>query len=185
MSEYQQQTGSFNGIFNLQCLSTNNNNPVIESKFMQSLPPPTPPAIQSVAPTPSSPYQPAAGFQQSALSYSFHRWLMLSVILLLASVVFVEVVDMFEGPPSAVDYDMTDEGVLDKIAEDTESYADLIRVISSVASIMQAFGLGLIGYALLRESHDEKHEHTALRVTAVIVGILVLANIVSRNISIF
>ena len=110
---------------------------------------------------------------------------MLSVILLLASVVFVEVVDMFEGPPSVVDYDMTDEGVLDKIAEDTESYADLIRVISSVASIMQAFGLGLIGYALLRESHDGAHEHTALRVTTVIVGILILANIVSRNISIF
>ncbi len=109
---------------------------------------------------------------------------MLSVVVLLASVVFVEVADMW-GPPSAVDYDMADEGVFEKMAEDTESYADLTRVISSVASIMQAFGLGLIGYALLREYHDEKHEHTALRVTAVIVGILVLTNIVSRNISIF
>ena len=151
---------------------------------MQSLPPPTPPVIQSAAPAPSSPYQPAVGFQQSSLSYSFHRWLFLSVIFLLASVVFVEVVDM-NGPPSVVDYDMTDEGVLDKIAEDTEAHADLTRVISSVASIMQAFGLGLIGYALLRESHDGAHEHTALRVTTVIVGILILANIVSRNISIF
>jgi len=109
---------------------------------------------------------------------------MLGVILLLASVVFVEVVGMF-GPPSIVDYDMEQEGVIDKIAEDTEAHTDLARVISSVSSIMQAFGLGMIGYALLRESHDQKSEHTALRVTAIIVGVLILANIAARDLSLF
>ena len=151
---------------------------------MQSLPPPTPPAAVNVAPAPASPYQPAAGFQQSAMSYSFHRWLMLGVILILASVVFVEVVGMF-GEPSVVDYDLESEGVLDKIAEDTEAHTDLNRVIGSFGSIFQALGLGLIGYALLRESHDDKHEHSALRVTAIIVGALVLVNIASRSITIF
>ena len=153
---------------------------------MQSLPPPVAPlAMPSVAaPIPPSPYQPAAGFQQSPMSYSFHRWLMLGVILLLASVVFVEVVGMF-GPPSIVDYDMEQEGVIDKIAEDTEAHTDLARVIYSVSSIMQAFGLGMIGYALLRESHDQKSEHTALRVTAIIVGVLILANIAARDLSLF
>jgi hypothetical protein len=151
---------------------------------MQSLPPPpVPQAIQPVA-APTSPYQPAAGFQQSAMTYSFHRWLMLGVILLLASVVFIEVIDMF-GPPSVVDYNMEQENIADVIADDTEAHSDLTRVISSVASILQAFGLGLIGYALLRESHDGKSEHTALRVTAVIVGILVLTSIVSQQISLF
>ena len=109
---------------------------------------------------------------------------MLGVILLLASVVFIEVIGMF-GPPSIVDYNMEQEGIAEVIANDTETHTDLTRVISSVGSILQAFGLGLIGYALLRESHDGKNEHTALRVTAVIVGILVLTSIVSQQISLF
>jgi hypothetical protein len=163
---------------------TNNNNPVSEFGVMQSLPPLAPPTIHPAPPTAASPYQPAAGFQESALQYSFHRWLMLGVILLLASVIFVEVVDMW-GAPSPVDYDMEAEGMALKMAEDTEAHTDLTRVISSIASIMQAFGLGLIGYALLREYHDGTHEHTALRITAAIVGILVLANIISWDISLF
>ena len=163
---------------------TNNNNPVPEFEVMQSLPPLAPPTIHPAPPTAASPYQPAAGFQESALQYSFHRWLMLGVILLLASVIFVEVVDMW-GVPSPVDYDMEIEGSDTKMAEDIEAHTDLTRVISSIASIMQAFGLGLIGYALLREYHDGTHEHTALRITAAIVGILVLANIISWDISLF
>lgn len=171
---------------------TNNNNPVPEFEVMQSLPPLAPPTIHPAPPTAASPYQPAAGFQDSALQYSFHRWLMLGVILLLASVIFVEVVDMW-GAPSPVDYNMDldedglliDADVYDTIAKDTEAHTDLTRVISSIASIMQAFGLGLIGYALLREYHDGTHEHTALRITAAIVGILVLANIISWDISLF
>ena len=139
---------------------------------------PTPPPVQ-VAP---SPYQPAAGFQQSALSYSFHRWLMLGVILILASVVFVEVIEM-DGAPSLVDYDMEVEGQMEQMLEDTEAHTDLNRVIGSVGTIFQAIGLGLIGYALLRESHDDTNEHTALRVTAIIVGALVLVNIASRSIT--
>ena len=148
---------------------------------MQAPPPPAASAAQN--PPAPSPYLPAAGFQTSPLSYSFHRWLMLGVILILASVVFVEVVEMF-GPPSVVDYDLEAEGVTEKIAEDTEAHNDLNRVIGSVGTIHQSLGLGLIGYALLRESYDEKYEHTALRVTAVIIGVLVLLNIASRSISI-
>mgnify|MGYP001309793802 CR=1 FL=1 len=149
--------------------------------------PPPPPAVspaQPAIPATPSPYQPAAGFQQSALSYSFHRWLMLGVILILASVVFVEVIEM-DGAPSAVDYDFELEGQMDKMLEDTEAHSDLNRVIGSVGSIFQAIGLGMIGYALLRESHDGTNEHTALRVAAVIIGVLVLVNIASRSITIF
>lgn len=148
---------------------------------MQAPPPPAASAAQN--PPAPSPYLPAAGFQTSPLSYSFHRWLMLGVILILASVVFVEVVEMF-GPPSVVDYDLEAEGVTERIAADTEAHNDLNRVIGSVGTILQSFGLGLIGYAMLRESYDEKYDHTALRVTAVIIGVLVLLNVASRSISI-
>ena len=148
---------------------------------MQAPPPPAASAAQN--PPAPSPYLPAAGFQTSPLSYSFHSWLMLGVILILASVVFVEVVEMF-GPPSVVDYDLEAEGVTERIAEDTEAHNDLNRVIGSVGTILQSFGLGLIGYAMLRESYDEKYDHTALRVTAVIIGVLVLLNVASRSISI-
>ena len=152
---------------------------------MQVPPPPVPvsPTQPAIAAAPS-PYQPAAGFQQSVLSYSFHRCLMIGVILILASVVFVEVIEM-DGAPSLVDYDMEVEGQMDQMLEDTESHTDLNRVIGSFSAILQAIGLGMIGYALLRESHDGTNEHTALRVTAVIVGALVLVNIASRSISIF
>jgi hypothetical protein len=89
------------------------------------------------------------------------------------------------GPPSIVDYNMAQENIADAITNDTEAHSDLTRAISSVASILQAFGLGLIGYALLRGLHDGKNEHTALRVTPVIVGILVLTSIVSQQVSLF
>lgn len=151
---------------------------------MQAPPiPPAAPQAQQTIPAPPSPYQPAAGFQLSAMSYSFHRWLMLGVILILASVIFVEVVEMF-GPPSAVDYDLETEGQMQKMLEDTESHTDLNRVIGSIGTIFQTIGLGMIGYALLRESHDDTNEHTALRVTAIIVGALVLVNIASRSITV-
>ncbi|MDP6235351.1 MAG: hypothetical protein QF364_05875 [Candidatus Poseidoniaceae archaeon] len=151
---------------------------------MQVPPPPPGPQAQQPMPAPVSPYQPAAGFQQSALSYSFHRWLMLGLILVLASVIFVEVVAM-DGAPSAVDYDLETDGAMEQMQKDTETHTDLNRVIGSVGGILQALGLGLICYALLRESHDEKEEHTAMRVTAIIVGVLVLMNIASRSITIF
>tara|TARA_B100001093_G_C26841329_1_gene1020718 strand:- start:2868 stop:3197 length:330 start_codon:yes stop_codon:yes gene_type:complete len=109
---------------------------------------------------------------------------MIGVILILASVVFVEVIEM-DGAPSLVDYDMEVEGQMEQMLEDTESHTDLNRVIGSFSAILQAIGLGMIGYALLRESHDGTNEHTALRVTTVIVGALVLVNIASRSITIF
>ena len=90
---------------------------------MQVPPPPPGPQAQQPLPTPVSPYQPAAGFQQSALSYSFHRWLMLGIILVLASVIFVEVVAM-DGAPAAVDYDMEAEGALaqEQMGHDSKSW---------------------------------------------------------------
>ena len=57
---------------------------------------------------------------------------MLGLILVLASVIFVEVVAM-DGAPSAVDYDLEAEGAMQQMQEDTETHTDLNRVIGSVA----------------------------------------------------
>jgi hypothetical protein len=51
--------------------------------------------------------------------------------------------------------------------------------------MLQAIGLGLIGYALLREASEGDAHHTAVRVTAVITGVLVIANVAAANITIF
>ena len=62
---------------------------------------------------------------------------------------FVEVVAM-DGAPSVVDYDLEADGAMQQMQEDTETHTDLNRVIGSVGGILQALGLGLICYALLK-----------------------------------
>ena len=154
---------------------------------MQAIPPPPGPAAPQVpvaAPTPApvSPYQPAKGFDKANLSYSFERWLMIGIVLILAAAMFSEVVAMW-GPPDAPG----DEASLDDLSEyleDLDGYNDLNRVVGSIGVILQTVGLGLIGYALLRESHSSKHEHTALRVTSMILGVIVVTNLAARSLNI-
>ncbi|MEJ6562546.1 MAG: hypothetical protein QNL85_02420 [Euryarchaeota archaeon] len=147
---------------------------------MQALPPPPGPAAQPV-PAPVSPYQPAKGFDKASLSYSFERWLMIGIILILAAALFSEVVTMW-GPPDVP----SEEATLDDMSEyisDLDGFNDLSRVVTSLGSMLQTVGLGLIGYALLREAHSSHHEHTALRVTALILGILVISNLAARSLN--
>ncbi|DAC30991.1 MAG TPA: hypothetical protein D7H95_06470 [Candidatus Poseidoniales archaeon] len=153
---------------------------------MQALPPPPGPTVQTppvVAPTPApvSPYQPAKGFDKASLSYSFERWLMMGIVLILAAALFSEVVAMW-GPPDEPDVDATLED-LSQYLEDLDGYNDLDRVVTSIGTILQTVGLGLIGYALLREAHSSKHEHTALRVTSMILGVLVVTNLAARSLN--
>ena len=145
---------------------------------MQAIPPPPGTSAQT-APAPVSPYQPPQGFDKAKISYSFERWLMIGIILILAATLFSEVVTMW-GPPDAPG----DEATLDDISEylsDLDGYNDLDRVVTSIGTMLQTIGLGMIGYALLREAHSGTHEHTALRVTSMILGILVVTNLAARS----
>ncbi len=146
---------------------------------MQAMPPPPTPAAQ---PMPVSPYQPAKGFDKTKLAYSFERWLMIGIVLILAATLFAQVVTMW-GPPDLPG----DEATLDDISDyqsDLDGYNDLVRVVGSIGTMLQTVGMGLIGYALLRESHSTTSEHTALRVTGMILGVLVVANLAARNLNI-
>ncbi|MDB9835245.1 hypothetical protein OAC38_04350, partial [Candidatus Poseidoniaceae archaeon] len=105
------------------------------------------------------------------------------IVLILAAGLFSEVVAMW-GPPDepAVDATLDD---LSEYLEDLDGYNDLDRVVTSIGTILQTVGLGLIGYALLRESHSSKHEHTALRVTSMILGVIVVTNLAARSLNLF
>ena len=43
----------------------------------------------------------------------------------------------------------------------------------------------MIDYALLRAAHDGDAHQTAVRVTAVIIGVFVIANVAAANITVF
>jgi len=72
-----------------------------------------------------------------------------------------------------------------KYAEDQFSHEKLGTTLGALANMLQAIGLGLIGYALLREASEGEAHHTAVRVTAVITGVLVIANVAAANITVF
>ena len=148
---------------------------------MQGLPQPPAPSGQT-QPPPVSPYHPAKGFDKTKLAYSFERWLMIGIILIIAATLFVQVVTMW-GPPDEPGAE-ADLEELSQYLEDVDGYTDLNRVISSIGVILQTVGLGLIGYALLRESHTATSHHTALRVTGMILGVLVVANLAARSLNI-
>ena len=149
---------------------------------MQAIPPPPSPAPQG-APVPVSPYQPAKGFDRTKLAYSFERWLMIGIVLILAATMFTQAVAMF-GPPDAPGDDSTLDD-LSEYLEELDGYNDMNRVVASIGVMMQTIGLGLIGYALLRESNSNHRQHTALRVTGMVLGVLVVANLAAQNINVF
>ena len=84
------------------------------------------------------------------------------------------------GAPNPANY--SDDS---KLLEDQFSHEKLGTSLGALANMLQAIGLGLIGYALLREANEGDAHHTAVRVTAVITGVLVLTNVAASNITIF
>ena len=123
---------------------------------MQAIPPPPTPAAQ---PVPVSPYQPAKGFDKTKLAYSFERWLMIGIVLILSATLFSQVVTMW-GPPDMLELDATLEEQ-SEYTSDLDGYNDLVRVVGSIGTMLQTVGMGLIAYALLRAvsyTHLRAHE---------------------------
>lgn len=113
-------------------------------------------------------------------NYSFEKWLMIGVILIVAATILTEIPNLL-GEPSLADY-ADDE--LDKYAEDVLGHQSMIRFLGALGAMMQTSGLGLVSYAMIREAYDDDGYHTAIRVTAIICGILLLSNLASRGLSI-
>ena len=128
---------------------------------------------------PMAAYQPQPKFLEKYGTYAFSKWLMIGVVLIVIGAMFAQVTDLV-GAPNPADYD---DGA--NYAEDQFSHEKLGTTLGALANMLQAIGLGLIGYALLREASEGEAHHTAVRVTAVITGVLVIANVAAANITIF
>ncbi len=141
------------------------------------------PPIQAQPPQPMQPMQPMAAYQPQPQfldkygSYTFTKWIMIGVILLIIGAMFAQVTDLV-GAPNPADYNDTD-----KYDEDQFSHEKLGTSLNALANMLQSIGIGLIGYALLREATEGDAHHTAVRVTAVITGVLMIANIAAANVS--
>ena len=126
------------------------------------------------------PNQPATNMyhppQQAMLSgglFSLHKFLMIGVILILIAGL-ISVLPDFTGPPATVDYDTSDENYPGNFNQATESYNDFERVMDTLATIIAMTGVGLIGYAFVREAYDEDTSTPALRITLLILGTVML-----------
>ncbi len=155
---------------------------ISKSMFMQ--PAPGPPVQAQQPPQPMQPMQPMAAYQPQPKflekygTYSFSKWLMIGLILIVIGAMFTNVTDLV-GAPNPADYDDAT-----KLAEDQFSHESLGTTLGAFAAMLQASGLGLISYGLLKEAYDGDAHHTAVRVTAVITGVLVITNVAASNLSI-
>ena len=121
-------------------------------------------------------YQPQPKFLDKYGTYSFQRWLMIGVILVVAAAILTQIPNI-TGEPVDTDYD--DEKDFN---EATSSHNSLVGTLGAFSSMMQSVALGMIGYAFIREGYDGNAHHTALRVAIIIGGILVITNLASSSI---
>ena len=127
---------------------------------------------------PMAAYQPQPKFLDKYGTYSFSKWLMIAIVIIVIGAMFAQVTDLV-GAPNPADYEDAT-----KYAEDQFSHEKLGTSLDALSSMLQSVGMGLIAYALLREANQGDAHHTAVRVTAVITGVLLVGNIAAANLSI-
>jgi hypothetical protein len=128
---------------------------------------------------PMAAYQPQPKFLDKYGTYSFQRWLMVGVILVVAAAILNQIPNI-TGEPLASDYKETDD-----YTDALNSHNSLVGTLGAFSSMMQSVALGMIGYAFIREGYDGNAHHTALRIAVIIGGILVITNLASSSIGLF
>lgn len=141
--------------------------------------PPMPPAMNPAA----SPYQPPANMAKGSM-YSFQKWLMIGLIVLVFSTVFAEF-PLSSSSPNASDYDLLTEKGIDDLAEANDSFEGQVALFAAMSTILQTTALSLVAYAFIREAHEEEGMHVAMRVTMVLAAIILVTSMVGRNFSLF
>jgi len=141
-------------------------------------PAPSPPVVaQQPQPMQSmAAYQPQPKFLDKYGTYSFQRWLMIGVILVVAAAILSQIPNI-TGEPVDTDYDDEKD-----FSDAASSHNSLVGTLGAFSSMMQSVALGMIGYAFIREGYDGNAHHTALRVAIIIGGILVITNLASSSI---
>ncbi len=132
----------------------------------------------------ASPYQPPAAAMAKGNMYSFQKWLMIGMILLVFSAVFAQF-PLSSSAPDITDYDVTDEKEADQYLDDMDSYEGQVALFGAFSSILQTGAIVMLGYAFFRESQEDANQHVAVRITMMLAGVVMVTGVVGRSFSLF
>lgn len=133
---------------------------------------------------PASPYQPPATSMVKGNMYTFQKWLMIGVILLVFASVFAQF-PFASSAPDVTDYDLADEKEANDYKEAVDSYEGQISLFGAMSSVLQTGALCLLAYAFVREGQEENAQHPAVRITMLLVAMILITSIVGRSFSLF
>ncbi len=132
----------------------------------------------------ASPYQPPTGSMAKGSMYTFQKWLMIGMVLLVFSTVIAQF-PLSSSVPDITDYDITDEKEADQYLADVDSYEGQVALFGAFSTILQSGAIVMLGYAFFRESQEDANQHVAVRITMMLVGVVMVTSIVGRSFSLF
>ena len=116
--------------------------------------------------------------------YSFQKWLMIGMILIVISATFSQF-PLSSSEPNITDYDVATENGQNDYFEALDSYEGQVALFAAVSSVLQTGAVALLGYAFFRESHEDENQHVAVRITMVLAGVVLITGQVGRGFSLF
>ena len=105
---------------------------------------------------------------------------MIGVILILVAG-FLSVLPDFSGAPAVIDYDTSKSEYPENFNKDTEAHNDFVRIMDTLATMVGMAGVGLIGYAFVREAYDEDTTTPGLRITLLLLGSIMLLQMIGSG----
>ena len=116
--------------------------------------------------------------------YSFQKWLMIGMILIVISATFSHF-PLSSSERNITDYDVATESGQNDYFEALDSYEGQVALFAAVSSVLQTGAVALLGYAFFRESHEDENQHVAVRITMVLAGVILITGQVGRGFSLF
>lgn len=135
-------------------------------------------------PAAASPYQPPAAAMTKGSMYTFQKWLMIGMIMLVISATFAQF-PLESSVPNVADYDLLDEKESQQYLDDVDSYEGQVALFGAISVILQTGAIVLLGYAFFRESQEDADQHVAVRITMMLAGVVMVTSIVGRGFSLF
>ena len=116
--------------------------------------------------------------------YTFQKWLMIGMIVLVISATFAQF-PLESSVPNVADYDLLDEKESQQYLDDIDSYEGQVALFGAISVILQTGAIVLLGYAFFRESQEDADQHVAVRITMMLAGVVMVTSIVGRGFSLF
>lgn len=116
--------------------------------------------------------------------YSFQKWLMIGMILIVISATFSQF-PLSSSEPNITDYDVATESGQNDYFDALDSYEGQVALFAAVSGVLQTGAVALLGYAFFRESHEDENQHVAVRITMVLAGVVLITGQVGRGFSLF